>query len=68
MNQNWTGVEFDLSKIVAMATGLTKDAAKSGANPVVFPEPQFPGYPEGLTDNVSIADHVVNFYRKFLNH
>ncbi|OJJ65797.1 hypothetical protein ASPBRDRAFT_70193 [Aspergillus brasiliensis CBS 101740] len=62
MNKNWTDVAFDLDGSVEKGVGLIKQAAENGANLIVFPELWFPGYPKGIADNVSIANHVQSYY------
>ncbi|ATZ56735.1 hypothetical protein BCIN_13g05670 [Botrytis cinerea B05.10] len=61
LNKNWTGVEFDLNATVAKGVTLIREAARNDANLIVFPELWFPGYPKGLADNVTIADHLQNY-------
>ncbi|GKZ28957.1 hypothetical protein AbraIFM66950_002204 [Aspergillus brasiliensis] len=62
MNKNWTDVAFDLNGSVEKGVGLIKQAAENGANLIVFPELWFPGYPKGIADNVSIANHLQSYY------
>ncbi|KAF7950546.1 hypothetical protein EAE96_007828 [Botrytis aclada] len=61
LNKNRTGVEFDLNATVAKGGTLIKEAARNDANLIVFPDLWFPGYPKGMADNITIADHLQSY-------
>jgi hypothetical protein len=49
-------VAFDRKRTLAKALDLTRDAAKRGAQLVLFPEAFISGYPRGL-DFLAVTDH-----------
>ncbi|KAL1851672.1 hypothetical protein Daus18300_012481 [Diaporthe australafricana] len=61
MNKRWDGVSFNLDATVTKGVGLVEEAARNGANLVVFPELWFPGYPKGIADPVSLAPLLENY-------
>ncbi|KAF7891573.1 hypothetical protein EAF00_007875 [Botryotinia globosa] len=45
---------------------VAKETTGNDANLIVFPELWFPGYPKGMTDHITIADHLQSYVNNSL--
>ncbi|GAA5893537.1 hypothetical protein JCM6882_007846 [Rhodosporidiobolus microsporus] len=63
LDDDWTGITYDLNGTVDYGVELIAQAASAGASVVAFPECWFPGYPKGSDDEwraTHLADYIEN--------